>query len=492
MIPNKTAGTSPEEQPSPRVPSPALYPQYDASRSLSSHELNTIAPTKSRSQPGRDRRDDGSKQHGDSGEQAYDDAPQATQWATNQTHSHEKANWQLVSACLMNFGNGMNDSAPGALIPYLEKDYHIGYAIVSLIFIANAVGFILAAPLTHTIKAKIGHYKSYALSMGLVTVSYIAIVCHPPFAVIVAAFLLLGFGMAMSIAMNNVFCANLHNSTTALGCFSGAYGIGGVISPLFATAMVSHDIRWTYFYTITLAVAVANLLLSSFAFRSYDENATMASQMAPDSAIPPMASNNDNSPGRLQMLNKAIQNRTTILGSLFIFAYQGAEVSVSGWIVSFLINYRGGDSRSVGYVSAGFWAGITVGRFLIVYPAHRIGEKVIVGVLVVGSIAFQLMTWLIPNIIGEAVAVAILGLLLGPLYPCSTAVFAKLLSRQMQLVSLSFISALGSSGGAVFPFLTGILAQQVGTMVLHPICLALYAAMLITWCSLPAISKRSE
>jgi hypothetical protein len=29
--------------------------------------------------------------------------------------------FRLLSACLMNFANGMNDSAPGALIPYMEK-----------------------------------------------------------------------------------------------------------------------------------------------------------------------------------------------------------------------------------------------------------------------------------------------------------------------------------------------------------------------------------
>ncbi|GAB1193242.1 hypothetical protein APSETT444_002445 [Aspergillus pseudonomiae] len=153
-MPNKTAHTRLYGQASPRVPSPTLFPRYDASKSLSNHELNEIAPAKSRSQSGRNWRDDGEKQHGDSGEQTNDDGPQTTERATNQTLPQEKANWQLVSACLMNFGNGMNDSAPGALIPYLEKDYHIGYAIVSLIFIANAVGFILAAPLTHTIKAK--------------------------------------------------------------------------------------------------------------------------------------------------------------------------------------------------------------------------------------------------------------------------------------------------------------------------------------------------
>lgn len=185
----------------------------------------------------------------------------------------------------------------------------------------------------------------------------------------------------------------------------------------------------------------------------------------------------------------ALRSRTTIFGSLFMFVYQGAEVSVSGWVVSLLINYREGNASHVGYVSAGFWAGITLGRFLLVYPSHRFGEKISVALMVFGAVVFQLMAWLIPNVVGEAVAVAILGLLLGAVFPCATAVFTKLLPRKIQLPSLSFISALGSSGGAIFSF---ILAQNVGTMVLHPICLALYAAMAISWGLLPKIVKPSD
>lgn len=45
--------------------------------------------------------------------------------------------WRFLSACLMNLANGLNDSAPGALIPYMEETYSIGYAIVSLIFITK-------------------------------------------------------------------------------------------------------------------------------------------------------------------------------------------------------------------------------------------------------------------------------------------------------------------------------------------------------------------
>lgn len=58
-------------------------------------------------------------------------------------------------------------------------------------------------------------------------------------------------------------------------------------------------------------------------------------------------------------------------------------------------------------------------------------------VLVLGAICFQLLVWLIPNVIGESVAVALLGLLLGPIYPSATVVFARLLPRSMQNTALA-------------------------------------------------------
>lgn len=51
---------------------------------------------------------------------------------------------------------------------------------------------------------------------------------------------------------------------------------------------------------------------------------------------------------------------------------------------------------------------------------------------------------------------------------------------------------MGSSGGAVAPFFTGLLAQSVGTYVLHPICIGLYGVMLVGWALMPKVSKRSE
>src|SRR3569833_328129 len=47
-------------------------------------------------------------------------APESVQVVPSVWDPH-KNRLRFLAVCLMNFGNGMNDSAPGALIPYMEK-----------------------------------------------------------------------------------------------------------------------------------------------------------------------------------------------------------------------------------------------------------------------------------------------------------------------------------------------------------------------------------
>jgi fucose permease len=399
--------------------------------------------------------------------------------------------WRMAACCLTFFTTGVNDSAPGALIPYLETDYKIGYAIVSLIFITNAVGFISAAPSVQAMQSRWGRSKAYMLATGLMIIGYVALVCNPPFPVVVISFLLLGFGMALILAINNVFIVNLVNGTIILGAMHGCYGVGGIVSPLIATAMVSRGIRWSYFYFISLSLAISSLPLTAWSFWNYEKETPVQLMTALEQTASRQPVERSE-PTKIEILKRALKNQTTLLGALFIFAYQGAEVAISGWVISFLINYRNGDPAHVGYVTSGFWGGITLGRFVLVHPAHKIGERISVVALVIGCAALQLLVWLVPNTIGDAVAVAIVGLLLGPVYPLATGVFSKLLPRNIQMSSLGFVASMGSSGGALAPFLTGLLAQKVGTVVLNPVCIALFIIMEAAWFFLPKQQKRTE
>ncbi|KAK8028231.1 MFS efflux transporter [Apiospora marii] len=411
--------------------------------------------------------------------------------------------YRLMSICLMQLLGGLNDAAPGALIPYMETHYNIGYAVVSLIFIGNALGFIMAAPFIDTIRARLGRAKTLALSQVLMACGYIPMVCTAPFPVVVICFFFIGFGYAVSLAIGNVFCGNLRHGTAMLGAMHGSYGIGGTIGPIIATTIVTvgHTI-WSRYYFLTLSLAAVNLAFATWAFWAYEREDAVSS--LPTTTTPPTTDTASTAATTLPAVDSsssamlaAFKSKVVILGALFIFAYQGAEVSISGWVISFLMTERpasGVDPSSIGYVTAGFWAGITLGRFLLSPLATRVGvsEKTFVYMLVAGSAVFEALVWWVPNVIGESVALAVVGLLLGPVYPCAASVFTKSLSRREQVSGLGIISAFGSSGGAVAPFTTGMLAQVAGTFVLHPIAIALFAAMTVCWYGIPAVRKRTE
>ncbi|KAF3017099.1 hypothetical protein E8E14_008284 [Neopestalotiopsis sp. 37M] len=399
--------------------------------------------------------------------------------------SSKKDRLRLAACCSMSFTGGLNDSAAGALIPYMETHYDIGYGTVSLIFVGVALGFITAAPFVDSLQAKFGRAKAFGICMLFLVAGYIPIICAVPIPAIVVSFFFVGFGLATSLSMYNVFLANLQNAGTALGMVHGSYGVGGIVGPLIATSMVSNGVLWSMYYLVTLGFSVFNLAFAPWAFWTIEQE--MQDELG-------LIETNTTQRGAQQLkgMIKAFRSKVVLLGALFIFAYQGSEVSISGWVISFLITIRNGDPSRVGYVASGFWGGITLGRFFLSPLAARIGEKKFVYGIVAGAAIFELLVWLVPNVIGNAVALAIVGLLLGPVYTGAAVILTRNLSRKEQASGMAVISAFGSSGGALAPFTTGILAQAVGTFVLHPIAIGLFGVMMISWFCIPTPRKRTE
>ena len=68
----------------------------------------------------------------------------------------------------------------------------------------------------------------------------------------------------------------------------------------------------------------------------------------------------------------------------------------------------------MGYVPTGFYGGITLGRLLLAEPTHRFGERRMTLLYIVVCIGLQLVFWLVPNIVANAVALSIFGFFLGP------------------------------------------------------------------------------
>ena len=65
---------------------------------------------------------------------------------------------------------------------------------------------------------------------------------------------------------------------------------------------------------------------------------------------------------------------------------------------------------------------MTVGRAGLGFVTERFGERICVMVYLALSLGLELLFWLVPNFTVGAVAVAFLGMFLGPLFPAGIVV----------------------------------------------------------------------
>lgn len=87
----------------------------------------------------------------------------------------------------------------------------------------------------------------------------------------------------------------------------------------------------------------------------------------------------------------------------------------------------------------------------------------------VHPIRLEVAIWLIPSLIENAIAVAVVGLLPGPMFPILTNHSTTILPRWLITDCAGYITGAGQAGSAVLPFLTGPLASKFGVASLQPL-----------------------
>lgn len=156
-----------------------------------------------------------------------------------------------------------------------------------------------------------------------------------------------------------------------------------------------------------------------------------------------------------------------------------------------MLRVRKATRLASGASASGFWAGMTLGRAVLGFVTERFGERLCISIYLAISIGLELLFWLVPQFIVSAVAVAFLGFFLGPLFPGAVMLTTKLLPAKLHVSAIGFAMAMGGTGGTVFPFAIGAIANSKGVRVLQPIVLALIAVVALVWLSFPRIQKKN-
>lgn len=175
---------------------------------------------------------------------------------------------------------------------------------------------------------------------------------------------------------------------------------------------------------------------------------------------------------------QAIKHKVTWMCAAFFFCYVGGEVALGGWIVTFMNKVRLASAYNSGIAATGFWAGMTVGRAGLGFVTERFGERICVIIYLAFAVGLELLFWLVPSFPVSATAVALLGMVMGPLFPAGIIVAAKLLPQHLHVSAIGIATAIGGTGAAILPFAVGAAAEARGVQVFNPFILSLLCACL--------------
>ncbi|RYP09748.1 hypothetical protein DL764_001083 [Monosporascus ibericus] len=180
-------------------------------------------------------------------------------WGSEGTGSEPVQRWnesvtvlfRVLSTFWSFFLMGANDAAYGAILPSLGSYYDLTFMVVSMVFLSPFAGYIASAISTDYLHKTIGQRGIAMLGSSCHIIAYVIISSHPPYVVLILAFVLAGFGNGIADSGWNAWIGSLANASELLGFMHACYGVGGVVSPsLVALITNKADLEWFWFYRV--------------------------------------------------------------------------------------------------------------------------------------------------------------------------------------------------------------------------------------------------
>jgi fucose permease len=359
---------------------------------------------------------------------------------------------------------GLNDGAGGVLIPSIQAHYGVDKATVSLNFLCSTAGYLTAAFTSGPLVEKLGKRRLLLLGIALFLLGAAGLSLVPPFPIFALLLFPVGCGIGILDAGLNTHIASLPRSTTVLNLLHAFYGVGALVGPTLASALLVAGLPWNNIYTFWLFLGLLLLVGILLSFKT-SNNATAHGETKEEGNV----------------MLATLRTPIVWISALFLLLYVGLEVSLGTWCYSYLTEERHLSALYGGWVNSGYWLGLTLGRLVLGGFIQRFGEKRAIQLCVIGVVVGMLIAWLVPSSALAAIALCWTGFCLGPLFPTMISLMSQLVSSRLLASAIGFLASLGSVGAALFPWLAGNLVQHIGLWVLMPFAMVVALLMLVSW-----------
>ncbi|CAH2354994.1 bypass of stop codon protein 6 [[Candida] railenensis] len=393
---------------------------------------------------------------------------------------------------------GLADQTVGTLIPIYQDHYKINDVQTSMIFLALTSGYFSMAFLSGWSHTNLGVRGVVVMGMSCMIFSFIIISTDPPFFLVVVCYVFSGLGVGGLDASLGTWMGNLVDSNEIMGILHGFYGIGCMISPPVITSLLerkSNPWHWNSFYLVLacLGCSILAFLILTYRNETAKKYKYINVMKGRKNRKDPLQGENEEDEFELDSLSGST-NRPDVEGdeseedqedddthvsisevikspmvwalAFALFTYVGNEVAFGSWLITYLTRIKKFSYKHSSYLASTFWIGLTAGRIVLGFVTTRAFKTELkanfayVILTLAGYFSFWVLTATTSNELVIYPSVFFTGVVVGPIFPTVIVCALKLLPHRLQTASIGFICAFGGGGGAVIPFLMGLVAES--------------------------------
>ena len=340
--------------------------------------------------------------------------------------------------------NGIVVTMLGPLIPILSAHWAISDADAGSLFTAQFTGSTLGVGLSSFLLPRRGFRAVLALGLFWMALG-VAALSAAKWPSGLAAVFFYGIGFGIVIPTCNLLISKMYpdGEASALSLLNMSWGIGAILGPISIAALVRVQ-QVAAFYWILAAMLIACAVGVSLSTIQADSTSTRKEKES------------DTSTSTEWQWKLAI-----VLAGLF-FVYVGSENAFSGWLAAYAKRISGADSMWA-MTPSFFWVTLVGGRGLAPIALRRFSDRTVAyaGLILasIGTAALLASHHLWTSMLSALLA----GLGFAPVYPIIISLLARRYGDQAQRVA-GFMFALAGMGGAVLPWVVGVIADRYGSL----------------------------
>jgi len=341
---------------------------------------------------------------------------------------------------------GMVTVLPGPLLPVMAarwglRDVQSG-AFFAALFMASTVGSIFSP---HRLRRNLPlGYVSMTAGVLLLIVAGQPAAASLGHGLALTSFALVGLGIGLSVTATNLTVGVMAESGAEPGDRARRisivnlwWGIGAVACPWLVAA--GERAGHLPALLAVLAVGTAGMFAAL------------------------MAQWGEAEPARSGAVRASLRSEAGILGffAAFLFLYVGVETVVGGWITTYAHRFSGMTVARAGLMVSLYWIALLGGRWLGAWALKVVPERGVV--LPALALSLASVVWLVAPHSRAVVltAVAVAGAGFGPVFPVGV---SRMLGRVSDHRNTGWVFAMTASGGAVLPWLTGLVSTRTGSL----------------------------